>query len=42
MNVNNGTVKVKIIDRVMNSASGTFGVRLELPNPEFILPVGLN
>ncbi len=34
-------VKVKIVDRVMDSASGTFGVRLELPNPKFILPAGL-
>lgn len=34
-------VKVKIVDRVMDAASGTFGVRLELPNPEFKLPAGL-
>ncbi|MGE0415981.1 MAG: efflux RND transporter periplasmic adaptor subunit [Acetobacteraceae bacterium] len=32
---------VSIIDRVMDAASGTFGVRLELPNPELKLPGGL-
>ena len=26
--------KVKVIDRVLDAASGTFGVRLELPNPQ--------
>lgn len=26
--------KVKLIDRVLDAASGTFGVRLELPNPQ--------
>lgn len=33
---------VTIVDRVIDAASGTFGVRLELPNPEYALPGGLN
>jgi RND family efflux transporter MFP subunit len=33
--------KVKIVDRVVDAASGTFGVRLELPNPKYLLPAGL-
>jgi len=33
--------KVKIVDQVVDAASGTFGVRLELPNPEYGLPAGL-
>lgn len=33
--------KVKLIDRVLDAASGTFGVRLELPNPQFTLPAGV-
>lgn len=32
---------VTIVDRVIDPASGTFGVRLELPNPEYRLPSGL-
>lgn len=32
---------VKIIDPVIDAASGTFGVRLELPNPDYKLPGGL-
>ena len=32
---------VRLIDRVLDAASGTFGVRLELPNPEFKLPAGV-
>jgi len=32
---------VKIVDKVIDAASGTFGVRLELPNPELRLPPGL-
>jgi len=32
---------VDVIDRVMDSASGTFIVRLELPNPEYRLPAGI-
>jgi RND family efflux transporter MFP subunit len=33
--------KVKIVDKVVDAASGTFGVRLELPNPDYQLPPGL-
>ncbi len=33
--------EVKIVDRVIDAASGTFGVRLELPNPNLRLPAGL-
>lgn len=33
--------KVTVVDRVMDAASGTFGVRLELPNHELKLPAGL-
>ena len=32
---------VKMVERVIDAASGTFGVRLELPNPDFALPAGL-
>jgi RND family efflux transporter MFP subunit len=32
---------VSIIDRVVDSASGTFGVQLELPNPGGDIPVGV-
>jgi RND family efflux transporter MFP subunit len=32
---------VAIVDPVFDAASGTFGVRLELPNPERIMPAGL-
>lgn len=35
------TAKVKIVDKVVDAASGTFGVRLELPNPRYKLPPGL-
>jgi multidrug efflux pump subunit AcrA (membrane-fusion protein) len=35
------TAEVKIVDRVIDAASGTFGVRLELPNPNYKLPAGL-
>ncbi len=35
------TAEVKIVDRVIDAASGTFGVRLELPNPNHKLPAGL-
>lgn len=35
------TAKVTVIDRVLDAASGTFGVRLELPNPENALPAGI-
>lgn len=33
--------KVTIVDRVVDAASGTFGVRLELSNPEYKIPPGL-
>ena len=33
--------RVAVVDRVMDAASGTFGVRLALPNPELRLPAGL-
>ena len=32
---------VAVVDRVVDAASGTFGVRLELPNPDYRLPAGL-
>lgn len=34
--------KVTVVDPVIDAASGTFGVRLELPNPDHALPAGLN
>ena len=33
--------RIKVIDRVFDAASGTFGMRLELPNPGYRLPAGL-
>ncbi len=33
--------EVTIVDKVVDAASGTFGVRLELPNPGYKLPAGL-
>jgi len=33
--------KVKIIDTVIDAASGTFGVRLEIPNRGYKIPAGL-
>jgi RND family efflux transporter MFP subunit len=35
------TARVKVVDPVIDAASGTFGVRLELPNPDYRLPAGL-
>ncbi len=35
------TAVVKIVDKVIDGASGTFGVRLELPNPDNRLPAGI-
>ncbi len=35
------TARVTVVDRVVDAASGTFGVRLELPNPSYRLPAGL-
>ena len=33
--------KVTIVDYVVDAASGTFGIRLELPNPDYRLSAGL-
>ena len=33
--------RVKVVDRVVDAASGTFGVRLELPNPQGAVPAGV-
>ncbi len=33
--------RVTVVDRVVDAASGTFGVRLELPNHDLKLPAGL-
>ena len=33
---------VTVIDQVFDAASGTFGVRLALPNPDNKLPGGIN
>lgn len=33
--------KVKIVDKVIDAASGTFGVRLEIPNRNLAIPAGL-
>ncbi len=33
--------KVVIVDQVIDAGSGTFGVRVELPNPKLKLPAGL-
>lgn len=33
--------RIEVIDRVFDAASGTFGVRLTLPNPDSRLPAGL-
>jgi multidrug efflux pump subunit AcrA (membrane-fusion protein) len=35
------TATVTVVDRVMDAGSGTFGVRLALPNPELKLPAGI-
>ncbi len=32
---------VAVVDKVFDAASGTFGVRLELANPDYALPAGL-
>jgi RND family efflux transporter MFP subunit len=32
---------VIVVDHVLDAASGTFGVRLALPNPEFRVPAGI-
>jgi len=35
------TASVTVVDRVLDAASGTFGVRLALPNPRLALPGGI-
>jgi len=35
------TATVTMVDRVVDAASGTFDVRLELPNPDYGIPSGL-
>lgn len=35
------TATVAQVDQVMDAASGTFGVRLTLPNPDYVIPAGL-
>ena len=34
--------RVTIVDNIIDAASGTFGVRVELPNPDKAIPAGLN
>ena len=36
------TARVIIVDTVIDAASGTFGVRLEMENPDFRIPAGLH
>lgn len=36
------TAQVTIVDQLIDPASGTFGIRLELPNPDYKIPSGLN
>lgn len=33
--------KVTVVDRVIDAASGTFGIRIELPNSDYSVPAGL-
>jgi RND family efflux transporter MFP subunit len=33
--------RVTVVDRVVDAASGTFGIRLELPNPDNRVPAGI-
>jgi hypothetical protein len=33
--------EVAVVDRVVDAASGTFGIRLALPNSDYALPAGL-
>lgn len=33
--------RVAVVDRIVDAASGTFGIRLLLPNPDLALPAGL-
>ncbi|MCK9362417.1 MAG: efflux RND transporter periplasmic adaptor subunit [Syntrophales bacterium] len=34
--------KVAVVDEVIDAASGTFGIRIELPNPDNLVNAGLN
>jgi multidrug efflux pump subunit AcrA (membrane-fusion protein) len=34
--------RVTIVDNIIDAASGTFGIQVELPNPGEKLPPGLN
>jgi hypothetical protein len=34
------TATVTVVDQVFDAASGTFGVRFDLPNPDGSLPAG--
>ncbi len=36
------SARVSVVDRVIDAASGTFGVRLELHNPNNVIPAGAN
>ena len=36
------TARVSVIDKVLNSASDTFGVRLMVANPTHEMPAGVN
>ena len=38
---NQYSAEVVIVDRIIYAASGTFGIRLELPNKKYALPAGL-
>jgi multidrug efflux pump subunit AcrA (membrane-fusion protein) len=33
--------RVKVVDRTVDAASGTFAARLELPNPSATIPAGV-
>lgn len=33
--------RVVVVDRMVDAASGTFGIRLELPNPGYRIPAGI-
>jgi RND family efflux transporter MFP subunit len=35
------SAKVTVVDKVIDAASGTFGVRLEIPNNDLVVPAGL-
>jgi multidrug efflux pump subunit AcrA (membrane-fusion protein) len=35
------SARITVIDRVIDAASGTFRIRLELPNPKNEIPAGL-